>query len=194
MFTTHQKAIGRWGRKSPDNTSWIIAMVLLSIQQQWDQVGNQLIDLKENGLDCKYLFGSKRSGWDYVLAHKKEIHEAIYSRKLPMAEKLLAVASIPNIDLIKAGFVLQLCIGKVGCLDVHNLRRFGLSASAFKMGKVKYDTALGKAKLYIKVCEDLGGCEYLWNSWCDLLAEKYPNKYKTGQQVSRLHQDYVMLY
>ena len=194
MFTTHQKAIGRWGRKSPDNTSWIIAMVLLSIQQHWDQIGNQLIDLKENGLDCKYLFGSKRSGWDYVLAHKKEIHEAIYSRKLPMAEKLLAVASIPNIDLIKAGFVLQLCIGKVGCLDVHNLRRFGLSASAFKMGKVKYDTALGKAKLYIKVCEDLGGCEYLWNSWCDLLAEKYPNKYKNGQQVSRLHQDYVMLY
>tara|TARA_Y100001963_G_scaffold103651_1_gene142705 strand:+ start:5923 stop:6507 length:585 start_codon:yes stop_codon:yes gene_type:complete len=194
MFTTHQKAIGRWGRKSPDNTSWIIAMVLLSIQQQWDQIGNQLIDLKENGLDCKYLFGSKRSGWDYVLAHKKEIHEAIYSRKLPMAEKLLAVASIPNIGLVKAGFVLQLCIGKVGCLDVHNLRRFGLSPSAFKMGKVKYDTALGKAKLYIKVCEDLGGCEYLWNSWCDLLAEKYPNKYKNGQQVSRLHQDYVMLY
>ena len=192
MFTTHQKAIGRWGRKSPDNTSWIIAMVLLSIQQQWDLVGNQLIDLKENGLDCKYLFGSKRLGWDYVVANKKEIHEAIYSRKLPMAEKLMVLASIPNIDLIKAGFVLQLCIGKVGCLDVHNLRRFGLKPQAFKTYGLKYDTALGKAKLYIKVCEDLGGCEYLWNSWCDLLADKYPNKYKNGQHVSRLHKDYVM--
>ena len=192
MFTTHQKAIGRWGRKSPDNTSWIIAMVLLSIQQHWDQIGNQLIDLKENGLDCKYLFGSKRSGWDYVVANKKELHEAIYSRNLPMAEKLMVLASIPNIDLIKAGFVLQLCIGKVGCLDVHNLRRFGLKKQAFKTYGLKYDTALGKAKLYIKVCKDLGGCEYLWNSWCDLLAEKYPNKYKNGQHVSRLHKDYVM--
>lgn len=192
MFTTHQKAIGRWGRKSPDNTSWIIAMVLLSIQQHWDQIGNQLIDLKENGLDCKYLFASKRSGWDYVVANKKELHEAIYSRNLPMAEKLLAVASIPNIDLIKAGFVLQLCIGKVGCLDVHNLRRFGLKPQTFKTYGLKYDTALGKAKLYVKVCEDLGGCEYLWNSWCDLLAEKYPNKYKNGQHVSRLHKDYVI--
>ena len=192
MFTTHQKSIGRWGRKSPDNTSWIIAMVLLSIQQHWDQIGNQLIDLKENGLDCKYLFASKRLGWDYVVANKKELHEAIYSRNLPMAEKLLAVASIPNIDLIKAGFVLQLCIGKVGCLDVHNLRRFGLKPQAFKTYGLKYDTALGKAKLYVKVCEDLGGCEYLWNSWCDLLAEKYPNKYKNGQHVSRLHKDYVM--
>ena len=192
MFTTHQKSIGRWGRKSPDNTSWIIAMVLLSIQQHWDQIGNQLIDLKENGLDSKYLFGSKRSGWDYVVANKKELHEAIYSRNLPMAEKLLAVASIPNIDLIKAGFVLQLCIGKVGCLDVHNLRRFGLKPQAFKTYGLKYDTALGKAKLYVKVCEDLGGCEYLWNSWCDLLAEKYPNKYKNGQHVSRLHKDYVI--
>ena len=97
MFATHQKVIGRWGRKSPDNTIWIIAMVLLSIQQQWDQVSNQITDLKENGLDSKYLFGSKRAGWDYILANKKDLHKAIYSRKLPMAEKLLAVASIPGI-------------------------------------------------------------------------------------------------
>ena len=112
---------------------------------------------------------------------------------MALAEKLLVVASINGIGIVKAGFVLQLCLGKVGCLDVHNLRRFGLSPTAFKMGKVKYDTALGKAKLYIKICEDLGGCEYLWDSWCNLLAEKYPNKYKDGQHVSRLHQEYIKI-
>jgi hypothetical protein len=166
---------------------------MLSIQQQWDQVGRQVLDVKANGLKSKYLFGSKRGGWEYILANKKELHKAIFSRTMPLSEKLLAVASIPGIGIVKAGFVLQLCIGKVGCLDVHNLKRFGLKASAFKLGKVKYDTALGKAKLYIKLCEDLGGSKYLWDSWCDLLAEKYPTKYKNGQHVSRLHRDYVML-
>ena len=193
MFKNHQKYIGRFGKKSPDNTAKIISMVLLSIQQQWDQIGNQMSDLKINGIDCKYLFGSKRKGFEYILANKKELHQAIYNPKIALAEKLLVVASINGIGIVKAGFVLQLCLGKVGCLDVHNLRRFGLSPTAFKMGKVKYDTALGKAKLYIKICEDLGGCEYLWDSWCNLLAEKYPNKYKDGQHVSRLHQEYIKI-
>ncbi len=193
MFNTHQKDIGKFARKSPENTAQVILVDLLSIQQQWDQVGRQVLDVKANGLKSKYLFGSKRGGWEFILANKKELHEAIFSRTMPLAEKLLAVASIPGIGIVKAGFVLQLCIGKVGCLDVHNLKRFGLKASAFKLGKVKYDTALGKAKLYIKLCEDLGGSKYLWDSWCDLLAEKYPTKYKNGQHVSRLHRDYVML-
>ena len=193
MFNTHQKDIGKFARKSPENTAQVILVDLLSIQQQWDQVGRQVLDVKANGLKSKYLFGSKRGGWEYILANKKELHKAIFSRTMSLAEKLLAVASIPGIGIVKAGFVLQLCIGKVGCLDVHNLKRFGLKASAFKLGKVKYDTALGKAKLYIKLCEDLGGSKYLWDSWCDLLAEKYPTKYKNGQHVSRLHRDYVML-
>ena len=193
MFNTHQKDIGKFARKSPENTAQVILVDLLSIQQQWDQVGRQVLDVKANGLKSKYLFGSKRGGWEYILANKKELHKAIFSRTMPLAEKLLAVASIPGIGIVKAGFVLQLCIGKVGCLDVHNLKRFGLKASAFKLGKVKYDTALGKAKLYIKLCEDLGGSKYLWDSWCDLLSEKYPTKYKNGQHVSRLHRDYVML-
>jgi hypothetical protein len=193
MFNTHQKDIGKFARKSPENTAQVILVDLLSIQQQWDQVGRQVLDVKANGLKSKYLFGSKRGGWEFILANKKELHKAIFSRTMPLAEKLLAVASIPGIGIVKAGFVLQLCIGKVGCLDVHNLKRFGLKASAFKLGKVKYDTALGKAKLYIKLCEDLGGSKYLWDSWCDLLAEKYPTKYKNGQHVSRLHRDYVML-
>ena len=193
MFSTHQKDIGKFARKSPDNTARVILVDMLSIQQQWDQVGRQVLDVKANGIKSKYLFGSKRKGWAYILANKKQLHQAIFSKTMPLAEKLLAVASIPGIGIVKAGFVLQLCIGKVGCLDVHNLKRFGLKASAFKLGKVKYDTALGKAKLYIKLCEELGGCKYLWDSWCELLAEKYPTKYKNAQHVSRLHRDYVML-
>jgi hypothetical protein len=193
MFSTHQKQISKFAKQSPDNTARVALVVMLSIQQQWNQIGKQTLDVKANSVTSKYLFGSKRKGWEYILANKKNLHTTIFNKTIPLADKLLKVASIPGIGLVKAGFVLQLCIGKVGCLDVHNLKRFGLSASAFKLGKVKYPTALGKAELYIKLCEDLGGCKYLWDSWCDLLAEKYPTKYKDGQQVSRLHVEYCML-
>ena len=193
MYKRHQRAIARWAKKSPNNSIWVSAMVLLSIQQQWDQIGKQLLDLKQNGLDCKYFFGAKKKGWEYILANKKELHKAVYSKTMDIPEKLMVLASIPNIDIIKAGFVLQLCIGKVGCLDVHNLRRFGLKPQTFKTYGLKYDTALGKARLYEKVCKDLGGSEYLWNSWCDLLAEKYPTKYRNGNHVSKLHLDYLMI-
>ena len=120
MYKTHQKAIARWAKKSPDNFIWVVAMVLLSIQQQWDQIGKQLLDLVQNGLDCKYFFGAKKKGWEYILANKKELHKAVYSKTMGIPEKLMVLASIPNIDIIKAGFVLQLCIGKV-------FRRFRIS-------------------------------------------------------------------
>ena len=48
-------------------------------------------------------------------------------------------------------------------------------------------TAIRKANFYIKTCEDLGGCEYLWDSWCQYLAEIYPNIYTDANDVSDLH-------
>ena len=62
----------------------------------------------------------------------------------------------------------------------------------FKLGKVKYDTALKKAKLYTTTLENIGGCEYLWDSWCIFMADKYPKRYNNAQHVSRLHVEYLL--
>tara|TARA_R110002020_G_scaffold31157_2_gene97524 strand:+ start:2773 stop:3369 length:597 start_codon:yes stop_codon:yes gene_type:complete len=192
MYKTHQRAIAKFSKESPDNLKWTKALALTSIRQDFWLLRSQLLDLKKYGVQSKYLFGSKRAGWEYILNNKEILYDKIYSNKISLAEKLLEVASIPNIGLAKGGFILQLTLGKVGCLDTHNLHRFGIPPTVFKLGKLKYNTALRKAEYYIKTCEDLGGSEYLWNSWCEFVAEKYPWKYKNANQVSKLHVDHIL--
>jgi hypothetical protein len=49
-----------------------------------------------------------------------------------------------------------------------------------------------KAELYIQACNQQGGCEYLWDSWCELIGtEKFPEIYGTGEAVSKLHCEWL---
>ena len=192
MFIEHQPQIAEYAIKSPDNMCRVIDEALLSIQQPWHNVGTMLKDVDDTGIESKYLFGSKRPGFEYIRYNKHNLYNVIFYKDMTLEERLLHVAGTPGLGLPKAGFVLQLCTGEVGCLDVHNLNRVGLSPNVFKLGKVKYDTALKKAHLYIKTLEDLGGCEYLWNSWCVFMADKYPKRYRDAEHVSQLHVDYVV--
>ena len=109
------------------------------------------------------------------------------------AELLLAIACIPGLGLVKAGFYIQLCTGYMGCLDVHNLKRFGLDRKTFLVPEsLSWETALGKANMYLETIEKCGGSEYLWDSWCDYIAALYPKKFKNGEHVSQCHVDYLI--
>jgi len=135
----------------------------------------------------------KRDAFEYIKSNRKYLHKILYDNSLSDAEKLLSMTSIPGIGIVKAGFILQLCTGKVGCLDVHNLKMFGFSESAFKFSKsVKQNTALAKCNLYIETCEKLGGSRYLWNNWCRFIADKYPKHFTSAEQVSQMHVDLIV--
>ena len=146
------------------------------------------------GVDAPSLRqGIKRQTNLFVLANKHYLHNILYSSHLSIAEKLLSMTAIPGIGIVKAGFILQLCIGEVGCLDVHNLKMFGFSESSFKFAKtVKQNTALAKCNLYIETCEKLGGPEFLWNNWCSFIADKYPKHFSSAEEVSQLHVDLIV--
>lgn len=191
MFKKHQQNIEEFARKSPDNFTQVVLFVSATIQQMFHTVPAIVDDVREYGLDSKHLWGSKQDTWRYTLENKDLLFEAVFS-DMDLEDKLLSIAEIPGIGLVKAGFVLQLCTGKVGCLDVHNLRRFGLSAQTFKLGKVKYLTARKKAKLYIKTCVQCGGSEQLWDEWCQLIADKYPQRWANdANRVSEAHEEII---
>ena len=160
MFSKHQPNIEEFARQNSDNFAQVVLFVSATIQQMFHTVPAIVDDVREYGLDSKHLWGSKQDTWRYTLENKDLLFEAVFS-DMDLEDKLLSIAEIPGIGLVKAGFVLQLCTGEVGCLDVHNLRRFGLSAQTFKLGKVKYLTARKKASLYIKTCLECGGSETL---------------------------------
>ena len=102
---------------------------------------------------------------------------------------------IPGLNLPKAGFVCQLVAGLVGCMDIHNIKTYGVDAKSLEYNK-NCTTSRGidnnRKKLikYINLCHDYG-TENLWNSWCSLIADKYPRDFVDGNHVSELHYTYL---
>ena len=193
MFKTHQPMLARFMRKNPDNFSKGCTFTLCTIQRQFFTVGNQLKEIETDGMNAVCLNGAKKRSYKEIIAMKGYLYNKVYSKEISLAEKLLEVSGLYGIGMVKAGFILQLALGKVGCLDVHNLARFGLSASVFKVNdKMTEATALRKANFYIKTCEDLGGSEYLWNTWCKYVADLYPKIYRDACHVSKLHVDFII--
>ena len=194
MFKKHQAAISQATLKDKSGKILgdVMTMVILSIQQPWYNIESMMLDVKKNGIESRFLWGMKSDAYKYILRNRKDIHAKLIeyrTGKIELSELILIIASCPSLGLVKAGFVIQLSLGEIGCLDVHNLNRFGLSASTFKFGKnASYALMQKKAQLYIDTCEKLGGCEYLWDTWCDYLAERNPKRFRDGNHVSELHQ------
>ena len=194
MYKRDQYEIQRACEADSKYTKEAMLFVIDSIQQRFHLLPIVTEKRRSLGIKSPYLNNNtKRLGCECIWANYKQLHKDIFDPNLSLAEKILSVSSIPGIGIVKAGFVLQLCISKVGCLDTHNLRMFGFSDSAFKFSKTTTrNTALAKARLYIETCEKLGGSEFLWDNWCEFIASKYPKHFTSADQVSQMHVDLIV--
>lgn len=191
MFKEHQRQISDRALETDQGTIELFAFVFCTIQQRFDRMEQQMQDVRANGLDAKSLFGSKRKGLEYVFDNVQHLRTILRRCKEGVTcpiETLSEIAEVPGLGLVKAGFVMQLATGHIGCLDTHNLNRFGLDAQAFKYSKTATSTLKKrKAKLYADMCQQCGGSEYLWDSWCELVAAKYPAIWNDAFHVSAYH-------
>jgi len=91
--------------------------------------------------------------------------------------------------LVKAGFVIQLVYGLCGCLDTHNLRKYGVKKNSFNKFKTRKTIAGRRTFIarYVTLCYQLGGPSVLWDKWCEYVAERQPTRYDDAEHVSRLH-------
>ena len=194
MYKRDQYEIQRVCESDPKCTREAMSFVSRSIRNHFSRLSKITDEERSLGIQAPSLKQKiKRDAFEYIHANYKQLHKDIFDPDLSLAEKILSVSSIPGIGIVKAGFVLQLCIGKVGCLDTHNLRMFGFSDSAFKFSKTTTrNTALAKARLYIETCEKLGGSEFLWDNWCEFIASKYPKHFTSADQVSQMHVDLIV--
>ncbi|MEK9895073.1 MAG: hypothetical protein VW518_01425 [Burkholderiaceae bacterium] len=194
MFATHQKQIEKACKSDINICAEALQFVSRSIRNHFYRM--PIITFQENtmGVEAPSLQQQiKREAFEYINANKKFLHKNLYSNDLSVAEKILSMTSIPGIGIVKAGFIVQLCTGQVGCLDVHNLKMFGLTESTFKFSKsVRQNTALAKINLYIETCQKLGGSEFLWDNWCEFIAKKYPKHFKSAEEISKMHVDLII--
>ena len=198
MYNIHAKAVQDYSRLSSDNLSDVILMVVLSIQQPWYAVGDQLKDVKRWGIGSKFIWGNKIKTYNFLISRKDFIYSqylAVLNSSKSDDDKALSLMNvflqIDGLGLAKAGFVCQLTAGLVGCIDVHNIRRYNIPKKDLAFSKSIKSKTLRDKKIsnYISVCHTIG-TENLWDTWCCSLATK-TKRFEDGFHVSKVHYDFL---
>ena len=202
MFKTHQAIISKHARRSPQNFAKVLQFVILTVQEPLYRVPNNIKTAAKGGEDAMgVLFGFKFQAYnnaeqiaETALSYCEHVNAQDIPEKAKAKAMVECIASEYGFGLVKAGFVIQLAYGYAGCLDTHNIKRYGLKPTAFKNYKA-LKTAKGRARkldAYINLVYKLGGPEGLWDSWCQYVADNQPQYYRDANHVSQIHVDAIV--
>lgn len=198
MYLTHATEVQKFSKISSSNLADVILMVVLSIQQPWYAVGNQLKDVKVNGINSRFIWGNKAKTYKSLMSRKEFIYSqylAVLNSNKSDDDKALSLMNvflqIDGLGMAKAGFVCQLSAGLVGCIDIHNLRMYSIPLKDLKLSKSIKSKAIKNRRVmnYISICHDIG-TEKLWNTWCNTIATK-SKRFEDGFHVSQVHYSYL---
>lgn len=182
MFKKDQAIIQDFASESAENVAIVAKFVQLTIRRQFYMVKGIMTGETDTGLMSRTY-----KGIEWSRDNSDRLYAACYSPGLTHSERLLLISACPGLGLPKSGFLLQLCTGKTGCLDSHNIKCFGLHAKDFSLSGLCPSTAAERAELYVRTCERLGGSEFLWDFWCGHVAELYPDFFADAEAVSKEH-------
>lgn len=199
MFDRHQKTVSEFARLNPDNFARVLKFVIVTIKAPLNRVpvDMEIVEQEQPGIDG-VLYGWKRTAIREIEEERYnlyELAESIYfhaeSDRIAAENLINLFTTITGLGLSKAGFCAQLIYGVGGCLDSHNLERFGINPLKIKSSRYKNaKTHKTRARIlseYCDLCEQFGGVKELWNSWCNYVAERQPRNYNSGFEVSALH-------
>jgi len=208
MYKTHGVACQTYAQGSAENLMDIILMIVLSIQQNWLGVGEQLADVRLQGAESRFLWGrdkvpiiSKAKTYAYLEHNKHRLYADVMtiidsdSDDGTKAKKLMDIfLDVDGLGLPKAGFACQLVAGLVGCMDVHNIRRYGIDPKTLSLSsnpKTAKGIAANDRKIvdYIDMCHNYG-TENLWDTWCEFLSTK-SKRWANANHVSEVHYTYL---
>jgi hypothetical protein len=195
MYKTDCKEIEDHAWNNPEGLRDVVEFTLCTIQAGLHGTLAQRKDISKQGLFSRFLWGKKAAGLEYVVQNNHKLWTELgYLREKStndldvITEVIFILMKIPNIGLVKAGFIAQMLGFNVACLDSHNLKRLGKDISFVTIGsKLKKWTKYRKIKAYVEFCQ-VKGSEYWWNSWCEYVAGNRANKdLATKEMVSRFH-------
>lgn len=180
-----------YAQDSAENLNRCAIFVLATVQQQLETVPVAMNDILNLGVSSKFAWGNKGKGVAYLETHKNELYVDALSVQDSPVRLLEVFLRIPGMALVKAGFLCQLFAGNVGCIDVHNVKLYGVSRADTRYEPAKPETLSRKRENYVALCQGLGGAHVLWSAWCDHVAKLRPNNWGTGANVSAFHFDVI---
>ena len=193
MYSQHVPVIRSYCMESPENLASMVEFVLATIQQGLSTVPMILDDIRTNKDKSAFLFGSKRRGYRYLHDNKQVLFDSV-SGCIDPVEAVSIFFQIDGIGAVKAGFCAQLLGFNTGCIDSHNLKLLGINPNAVSIPKsLKPATRVKRLHDYVDLTHEVGGAQYLWDSWCSHVAGNQANKsLTTGFDVSKLHVECIV--
>jgi hypothetical protein len=191
MYADEMPRLKAAGLASPEGLASLVTFAILSIHVTFPSVPHALADVREHGTDSRYLFGNKRQAVAWLGQNKESLWREVseISRRQPgedrAAAMVAALVAVPDLGMVKAGFVAAMLGENTACLDVHNLRDLGLKESAVKLSKrAKPATIARRILAYVRRGIEAGGAAVFWDRWCNAMAARY---HRTPDEISRVH-------
>lgn len=123
-----------------------------------------------------FSLSAKWEGICYNWNNRADLQRAVFSAPDPVSALSALVDGSKWLSTVKGGFVLQLTIGDLGCIDSVNKRLYGL------------DTVTTSPTKYAQLCADLGGSVALWAQWCNAVALE---RNADPVAISKAHADFI---
>lgn len=207
MFKDHNPIINEYMQANHQQMCDGIMFVVLSVKMPFQTMGKQMRDYREKGGDSQYIWGFKRQTHEYLQEHGADLYDELMdlSRRSWHSGKgshlkdrgerdkrmMLVLTDVPGLGLAKAGFVMQMMFGRVGCIDVHNLKRLrSVSEKDLSFQSHSGDkTKIKKIEKYVQICKHNNSTQRLWDQWCNQLTHKQCNRsaFSSGDDVSAFH-------
>jgi hypothetical protein len=179
MYADHQPTIAAYALASPTGFARTVTFVLASIKRYFSNV-HLVMDRPE------YFTPAGQRGYAYVQCAAHALWHFACTHHTA-EDRLRRYMDIPGLAYCKAGFLCQLVHGQVGCLDTHNLKRFGLSPTAFRVPNTT-EASTERLRVYVTTCEGTaGGPQALWDDWCHIQARLYPQVWRSAEHASAYH-------
>ena len=182
MFAEHQPTIAAEACASPTGLARAAVFVLGTIRQPFKQACPRIV---ARGPDASQIGAIRLRAREFVRRAPQHFARLEECRSPTAALEYLA-GNVPGLALPKAGFLVQMLRGDVGCLDTVNVALYRVDLSRFDRYKAR--NAYGRARAllaYVKLCDKLGGAEYLWDQWCEHVGSR--DGWKGAEHVSRTH-------
>lgn len=193
MFAEDQKITQAIALASPEGLGQVMKLALLSAQVPFENMPRIMAEVNAGNLQgIQNLTAVKRDGLTWIDSNQGHLHKKltkwwIHKPDFQAPQALLSVMNCPGLGMVKGGFVLQMTLGTGGCLDTHNLRRFGLKRTVTRSGRWNSLSRWKWALEYLALCERLGGAEALWDGWCRYVADYNPGTWDCPEAVSSMH-------
>ena len=191
MYATHQPLIAAHARRGPSQLRDVLAFAAATAHLHFAQVPALMAEYHTGELgsfqpnardtasaDHRFLFDWATDVW---------AAPASFTDTALLSE----LARVRGLGPAKAGFAAQLLFGRVGCLDTHNLRAYGVTVPP-RFDRCGATTRVARLADYCATCAQLGSSAFLWDSWCASMADRYPWDWGRAELVSAAHVNCIL--